>query len=142
MNFISGATAATAAERESRLSQQYLFLSFSVSAVAAVAIHEYSFGVPDLRQAGDDLVHTLRRHLLMVIKINLQTGREIAIPQALDLHQRELAVRRGIADSAAEFVFDPLGDRFRAPEPAGERPADLQFVFADGLARIHGVEGH
>ena len=54
----------------------------------------------------------------MVIKIDLHTGREIAIAQALDLHQRELAVWRGLADSAAEFVFDPLGDLFRAPEPA------------------------
>src|SRR5262245_14730671 len=76
------------------------------------------FSASNLRQAGDDLVHTLRRHLLMVVKIDLHTWREIAIAQAFDFHQREPAVRRGLADSAAEFVFDPLGDLFRAPEPA------------------------
>src|SRR6185312_807822 len=82
-----------------------------------------------------------RVEVLVEIVVDLDDRRVDAGAQTLDLGQRELAVRRGLADGDAEPLLASRDDLFGAPEPARRRRADLEEMLADRAQIEHRVEG-
>src|SRR5687768_10935118 len=72
--------------------------------------------------------------------VDLEHGGGAAGGQALDLLEREAAVRRGLADADAELPLEVRDDALGAHDRAGERAAHLEHVTADRLEVVHRVE--
>ena len=77
----------------------------------------------------------------MVVLVDLHHRRGAAAGEALGGAERDLAVRRGLADVDAEALLAVLDDVVRAAERAGEGAADPDLVLADRLLVEERVEG-
>src|SRR4030095_7892020 len=88
----------------------------------------------------NDLVRTLWRDSLVIIEVDLQRGREIAIAQALAFLNSELSARVRPADSDAKPAAEVIRQLLGANEHAGYCPAHLKLVLAYRLLRAHPQE--
>src|SRR6185437_6644207 len=72
--------------------------------------------------------------------VHLNDRRIDASAEAFDLEQRELLVRRGLADADTELLLASGDDLVRAPEPARRRRADLKEMASHRPQIEHRVE--
>src|ERR1700730_15278880 len=78
------------------------------------------------RQGVDQRLGRRTVEILVEIVVHLDYRRVDAAGEALVIGQRELPVRRRLADIDAEFVPAGLDDLVRAAQPAWRRRADLE----------------
>ena len=85
-----------------------------------------------LCKISDDLIDTIRSYLLVVIEVDLENRRKIAVSKTFDLLDSKLPILRRCANVNVQSLAKVLGDLLRPVEHAGQRTADLELIPADG----------
>ena len=78
----------------------------------------------------------------MPVVVDHDDRRPIACAQTFDLEQRERAGRIRFSRADADGFAERLGDALGAHQRTGQRPTDVQDVFADGSGEEHRVVRH
>src|SRR5262245_26273908 len=91
-------------------------------------------------QAVEDAIDLGNRQVLVIRLVDLHHRRGAARSQALRGAQRDAAVLGGLTRVTAQSLLAVAEDLLRAAEGAGQRAANPDLVFADGLLVEQRVE--